>query len=104
MVTAGFGDALTTALDVMTFAHDLDLSTATEGIPTNIDAKQSKPKSATKETKSTVNNQQNVTTNIEPLKSTTENVDDQANNPREKKVTSQAATVHEMNLKNANRK
>ncbi|XP_016767336.2 uncharacterized protein LOC726119 isoform X1 [Apis mellifera] len=102
VVTAGFGDALTTALDVMTFAHDLDLSTATEGIPTNIDAKQSKPKSATKETKSTVNNQQNVTTNIEPLKSTTENVDDQANNPREKKVTSQAATVHEMNLKNAN--
>lgn len=105
MVTAGFGDALTTALDVMTFAHDLDLSTATEGIPTNIDAKQSKPKSATKEqTKSTVNNQQNVTTNIEPLKSTTENVDDQTNNSREKKVTSQVAAVHEMNLKNANRK
>ncbi|XP_016907461.2 uncharacterized protein LOC107994862 isoform X4 [Apis cerana] len=103
VVTAGFGDALTTALDVMTFAHDLDLSTATEGIPTNIDAKQSKPKSATKEqTKSTVNNQQNVTTNIEPLKSTTENVDDQTNNSREKKVTSQAAAVHEMNLKNAN--
>ncbi|XP_012535675.1 uncharacterized protein LOC105836286 [Monomorium pharaonis] len=39
-VTAGFGDALTAALDVMAFAHDFDLSTATEGIPTNIDAKQ----------------------------------------------------------------
>ncbi|XP_031363916.1 transient receptor potential cation channel subfamily V member 5 isoform X6 [Apis dorsata] len=101
VVTAGFGDALTTALDVMTFAHDLDLSTATEGIPTNIDAKQLKSKSAIKEqTKSMINNQENVTTNIEPLKSTTENV---ANNPREiKKITSQAAAVHEMNLKNAN--
>ncbi|XP_020287782.1 uncharacterized protein LOC109856664 [Pseudomyrmex gracilis] len=41
-VTAGFGDALTAALDVMAFAHDFDLSTATEGIPTNIDAKQTK--------------------------------------------------------------
>lgn len=39
-VTAGFGDALTAALDVMAFAHDLDLATATEGIPGNQDAKQ----------------------------------------------------------------
>ncbi|XP_031843575.1 transient receptor potential cation channel subfamily V iav isoform X2 [Nomia melanderi] len=43
-VTAGFGGALTTALDMMAFAHDIDLSTATEGIPTNVDAKQMKPK------------------------------------------------------------
>lgn len=41
-VTAGFGDALTAALDVVAFAHDFDLSTATESIPTNIDAKQIK--------------------------------------------------------------
>lgn len=33
-VTGGFGDALTAALDVMAFAHDIDLTTATEGIPT----------------------------------------------------------------------
>ncbi|XP_015601272.1 transient receptor potential cation channel subfamily V member 4 isoform X2 [Cephus cinctus] len=33
-VTGGFGDALTAALDVMALAHDLDLSTATQGIPT----------------------------------------------------------------------
>ncbi|KAI4481857.1 hypothetical protein M0804_009378 [Polistes exclamans] len=33
-LTAGFGDALTAALDVMAFAHDLDLSAdTTEGIP-----------------------------------------------------------------------
>ncbi|XP_012350046.1 uncharacterized protein LOC100868270 isoform X3 [Apis florea] len=105
VVTAGFGDALTTALDVMAFAHDLDLSTATEGIPTNIDAKQSKPKSAIKEQmKLTTNNQENVSTNVEPqLKSTTENANDQANNPREiKKVTNQVTGIHEMNLKNAN--
>ncbi|XP_078048657.1 transient receptor potential cation channel subfamily V iav [Augochlora pura] len=43
-VTAGFGGALTTALDMMAFAHDIDLSTATEGIPTNVDAKHAKPK------------------------------------------------------------
>lgn len=43
-MTAGFGGALTTALDMMAFAHDIDLSTATEGIPTNVDAKQMKAK------------------------------------------------------------
>ncbi|XP_015185813.1 PREDICTED: uncharacterized protein LOC107071371 [Polistes dominula] len=41
-LTAGFGDALTAALDVMAFAHDLDLSAGTtEGIPAgNINDKQ----------------------------------------------------------------
>ncbi|XP_044006234.1 uncharacterized protein LOC122851212 [Aphidius gifuensis] len=33
-VTGGFGDALTAALDVMAFAHDIDLATVTERIPT----------------------------------------------------------------------
>ncbi|XP_048506572.1 uncharacterized protein LOC105692131 isoform X4 [Athalia rosae] len=33
-LTGGFGDALTAALDVMAFAHDLDITTATQGIPT----------------------------------------------------------------------
>ncbi|XP_066592095.1 transient receptor potential cation channel subfamily V member 5-like isoform X2 [Prorops nasuta] len=45
-VTAGFGDALTAALDVMTFAHDLDISAVTEGIPTNCESRQiNRPKS-----------------------------------------------------------
>ncbi|XP_011167034.1 uncharacterized protein LOC105200930 [Solenopsis invicta] len=57
-VTAGFGDALTAALDVMAFAHDFDLSTATEGIPTNIDAKQIK----TAQSKAALNDQQTKTT------------------------------------------
>ncbi|XP_046414955.1 uncharacterized protein LOC124177005 [Neodiprion fabricii] len=33
-LTGGFGDALSAALDVMAFAHDLDITTATQGIPT----------------------------------------------------------------------
>ncbi|XP_043278633.1 uncharacterized protein iav isoform X2 [Venturia canescens] len=33
-VAGGFGDALTAALDVMVFAHDIDLTTVTERIPT----------------------------------------------------------------------
>ncbi|XP_029163221.1 uncharacterized protein LOC114934682 [Nylanderia fulva] len=65
-VTAGFGDALTAALDVMAFAHDFDLSTATEGIPTNIDAKQTKmtqPKATPNDhqMKTTQNNPETVT-------------------------------------------
>ncbi|XP_076282451.1 transient receptor potential cation channel subfamily V iav [Lasioglossum baleicum] len=43
-VTAGFGGALSTALDMMAFAHDIDLTTATEGIPTNVDVKHAKAK------------------------------------------------------------
>nr|XP_050863720.1 uncharacterized protein LOC127070009 [Vespula vulgaris] len=41
-LTAGFGDALTAALDVMAFAHDFDLSAdTTEGIPgSNVNEKQ----------------------------------------------------------------
>jgi len=60
-VTAGFGDALTAALDVMAFAHDFDLSTATEGIPSNIDAKQARTKS----------DQQRATTTLDNLATTT---------------------------------
>ncbi|XP_050466504.1 uncharacterized protein LOC126859345 isoform X3 [Cataglyphis hispanica] len=58
-VTAGFGDALTAALDVMAFAHDFDLSAATEGIPTNIDAKQTK----TTQQKAILNDQMKTTQN-----------------------------------------
>ncbi|XP_024876105.1 transient receptor potential cation channel subfamily V member 4 [Temnothorax curvispinosus] len=61
-VTAGFGDALTAALDVMAFAHDFDLSTATEGIPTNIDAKQIK----TGQSKAALNEQQAKTIQNNP--------------------------------------
>ncbi|XP_018352954.1 PREDICTED: transient receptor potential cation channel subfamily V member 4 [Trachymyrmex septentrionalis] len=61
-VTAGFGDALTAALDVMAFAHDFDLSTATEGIPTNIDAKQIK----TAQSKAALNDQQTKSTQNNP--------------------------------------
>ncbi|KAG5317206.1 TRPV6 protein, partial [Pseudoatta argentina] len=61
-VTAGFGDALTAALDVMALAHDFDLSTATEGIPTNIDAKQIK----TAQSKAALNDQQTKTIQNNP--------------------------------------
>lgn len=61
-VTAGFGDALTSALDVMAFAHDFDLSTATEGIPTSIEAKQIK----TAQSKAALNDQQTKTTQNNP--------------------------------------
>ncbi|XP_029669571.1 uncharacterized protein LOC115239269 [Formica exsecta] len=61
-VTAGFGGALTAALDVMAFAHDFDLSTATEGIPTNIDAKQIK----TTQQKAILNDHQVKTTQNNP--------------------------------------
>lgn len=61
-VTAGFGDALTAALDVMAFAHDFDLSTATEGIPTNIDTKQIK----TTQSKAALNEQQMKPTQNNP--------------------------------------
>lgn len=61
-VTAGFGDALTAALDVMAFAHDFDLSAATEGIPTNIDAKQIK----TTQQKAILNDHQMKTTQNNP--------------------------------------
>ncbi|XP_032691280.1 uncharacterized protein LOC116853977 [Odontomachus brunneus] len=70
-VTAGFGDALTAALDVMAFAHDFDLSTATEGIPTNIDAKQAKttePKAVPDEQTRTTQNNPEATTGVQPHK------------------------------------
>nr|XP_033323673.1 uncharacterized protein LOC117218984 isoform X5 [Megalopta genalis] len=59
-VTAGFGGALTTALDMMAFAHDIDLSTATEGIPTNVDAKHAKPKISADEQSAPSNKQEQL--------------------------------------------
>ncbi|XP_043583973.1 uncharacterized protein LOC122568367 isoform X3 [Bombus pyrosoma] len=103
-VTAGFGDALTAALDVMAFAHDLDLSTATEGIPTNIDAKQSKSKTACKDqAKSATNNQEKVSTNVQQQrKLTTENLDNLASSRNDiDKTSSEFVAVREMNSKNA---
>jgi hypothetical protein len=61
-VTAGFGDALTAALDVMAFAHDFDLSTATEGIPSNIDARQARTKTDQQHARTTPNNPEAATT------------------------------------------
>ncbi|CAK9825541.1 Transient receptor potential cation channel subfamily V member 6 [Anthophora retusa] len=101
-VTAGFGDALTAALDVMAFAHDLDLSTATEGIPTNIDAKQSKSKAANNDqTKSTSNNQEKVSTTVQPIqKPSAEKENKQSNNRNEFNVkSSKPIGVQGMNLK-----
>ncbi|XP_068985574.1 uncharacterized protein iav isoform X5 [Bombus flavifrons] len=103
-VTAGFGDALTAALDVMAFAHDLDLSTATEGIPTNIDAKQSKSKTACKDqAKSATNNQEKGSTNVQQQrKLTTENLNNLASSHNDiDKTSSEFVAVREMNSKNA---
>ncbi|KAK1124502.1 hypothetical protein K0M31_006853 [Melipona bicolor] len=104
VVTAGFGDALTAALDVMAFAHDFDLSTATEGIPTNIDMKHSKSKTVTTDqAKSTTNNQEKMSTNVQPQgKLSTEIADNPANDRTDiNKMSSEPVGVHEMNLKNA---
>ncbi|XP_048262316.1 uncharacterized protein LOC125385208 isoform X4 [Bombus terrestris] len=103
-VTAGFGDALTAALDVVAFAHDLDLSTATEGIPTNNDAKQSKSKTACKDqVKSATNNKEKVSTNVQQQrKLTTENLDNLASSRNDiDKISSEFVAVREMNSKNA---
>ncbi|XP_076481511.1 transient receptor potential cation channel subfamily V iav isoform X4 [Bombus vancouverensis nearcticus] len=103
-VTAGFGDALTAALDVMAFAHDLDLSTATEGIPTNIGAKQSKSKTACKDqAKSATNNQEKGSTDVQQQrKLTTENLDNLASSHNDiDKTSSEFVAVREMNSKNA---
>ncbi|XP_076664400.1 transient receptor potential cation channel subfamily V iav [Andrena cerasifolii] len=103
-VTAGFGGALTTALDMMAFAHDLDLSTATEGIPTSIDAKQSKSKaSSNDQTKSTQANQEKVSVKLQLQgEPPTALVDKQQNGQSDQKTkTSEPVNVHEMNLKNA---
>ncbi|XP_071856344.1 transient receptor potential cation channel subfamily V iav isoform X3 [Bombus fervidus] len=103
-VTAGFGDALTAALDVMAFAHDLDLSTATEGIPTNIDAKQSKSKIACKDqAKSATTNQEKLSTNVQQQrKLITENLDNLASSRNDiDKTPSEFVAVREMNSKNA---
>ncbi|XP_076397457.1 transient receptor potential cation channel subfamily V iav isoform X2 [Megachile rotundata] len=100
-VTAGFGDALTAALDVMAFAHDLDLSTATESIPTNIDVKQSKPKVVSSEqTKLTTNNQEKPSITE---KAATEIANKQVNAKDEtNKKPNEVVDVEKMNVKNAN--
>ncbi|XP_011315537.1 uncharacterized protein iav [Fopius arisanus] len=60
-VTGGFGDALTAALDVMAFAHDIDLASATEGIPTTDAASKAKAQQAKLPTStSTTTNQTNT--------------------------------------------
>lgn len=104
-VTAGFGDALTAALDVMAFAHDFDLSAATEGIPTNIDAKQTKTTQQKAnlndhQMKTTQNNSQTVTSvqsHKQPIKEPTKlsgltDLIDNSTNP--------VRDVKAMNLKN----
>ncbi|XP_046142105.1 uncharacterized protein LOC114873115 isoform X2 [Osmia bicornis bicornis] len=101
-VTAGFGDALTAALDVMAFAHDLDISTATGSIPTNIDVKQSKAKIANDgETKLTTNNQDKGSIKG---KSVPEIVNKQENDKTEHdKKFNEPVDIQEKNLKNANK-
>lgn len=106
-VTVGFGDALTAALDVMAFAHDFDLSAATEGIPTNIDAKQTKmtqPKAIPNDhqVKTTQNNPETMTSqpHKQPLVEQTKlsgltDLIDKSDPVRD---------VEAMNLKNTNRK
>lgn len=104
-VTAGFGDALSTALDMMAFTHDLDLATATEGIPSNIEAKQSRPKTTIDQTKLTFNNREKVSTTVQSsIKSSDEIANKQQNAPSDpnQKLT-EAASVRKMNLKNASR-
>ncbi|EFN84766.1 uncharacterized protein LOC105182976 [Harpegnathos saltator] len=100
-VTAGFGDALTAALDVMAFAHDFDLSTATEGVPSNIDTRQTKaiPDEQTR----TARNNPKAVTDVQPHK--------QAIGGEETKLSgltdlidmsaAEPARVEAMNLKNA---
>ncbi|XP_015434191.1 PREDICTED: uncharacterized protein LOC107189994 [Dufourea novaeangliae] len=103
-VTAGFGDALTTALDMMAFAHDIDLTTATEGIPTNTDAKQLKAKVLNDEhTNATSNNQANVSTNVPSISEPLVVVTDEKQNDRSdlNKKPPQPVDIQKMNLKNA---
>lgn len=105
-VTAGFGDALTAALDVMAFAHDFDLSTATEGIPTNIDAKQIKSvqsKAALNEqrTKTTRNNPE-ATASVQPHKQLIEGQTKSGLTDLIGKSVDPVKDVEAMNLKNTN--
>jgi len=110
-VTAGFGDALTAALDVMAYAHDFDLSTATEGIPTNIDAKQIK----TAQSKAALNDQQQtkiiqnnpeVIASVQPCKQSTAEQTKLSGltDLIDKSTFDPAKDVEAMNLKNTNRK
>jgi len=109
-VTAGFGGALTAALDVMAFAHDFDLSTATEGIPTNIDAKQTK----TAQSKAALNDQQQtkiiqnnseVVASVQSYKQPGEQTKlSGLTDLIDKPTFDPAKDVEAMNLKNTNRK
>ncbi|XP_063982771.1 uncharacterized protein Iav isoform X1 [Diachasmimorpha longicaudata] len=60
-VTGGFGDALTAALDVMAFAHDIDLASATEGIPTTDAASKAKSQQAKVPTSTSITTNQTDT-------------------------------------------
>lgn len=101
-VTAGFGDALATALDMMAFAHDLDLSTATDGIPSNADPKQSNPKPLNiDQTKSALYQEAKVTCQVQPQEKPAEVVDKQENVQSDlTQNTEEHVDVHEPNLKN----
>ncbi|CAL7944538.1 unnamed protein product [Xylocopa violacea] len=101
-VTAGFGDALTAALDVMAFAHDLDLPTG--GIPSTTDAKQSKSKvPAVDQTKSTANNQEEPSKDVESRpEAAMGNIEDAASDRKDlNQISSHPVDVQKMNLKNA---
>ncbi|XP_043256262.1 uncharacterized protein LOC122399562 [Colletes gigas] len=102
-VTAGFGDALTTALDMMAFTHDLDLTAATEGIPTNIDAKQqSKSKTPNNDqTKPTPSNQEKVSTTVEPPAKLSNEIANKLQNDRTdlNLKSNETASVQKTNLK-----
>lgn len=99
-VTAGFGGALTTALDMMAFAHDIDLSTATEGIPTNVDAKQMKAKAANDEQ---INSTLNMpSTNIQSADQKLIVITNEQQNQRSDSSKKPAEPdIREMNLKNS---
>ncbi|XP_054004498.1 uncharacterized protein LOC128890222 isoform X2 [Hylaeus anthracinus] len=102
-VTAGFGGALTTALDMMAFAHDIDLTTATEGIPTNIEPKPSKPKTSNDQTKVASNNQDRVSTTVQPPEDPPKVIVNKEQNGRSdlNPKPSEPVNVQKMNQKNA---
>lgn len=92
----------------MAFAHDFDLSTATEGIPTNIDAKQIKSvqsKAALNEqrTKTTRNNPE-ATASVQPHKQLIEGQTKSGLTDLIGKSVDPVKDVEAMNLKNTNRK
>ncbi|XP_076249498.1 transient receptor potential cation channel subfamily V iav [Calliopsis andreniformis] len=100
-VTAGFGDALTTALDMMAFTHDLDLSAATGGIPSNIDGKQSKSqRPSVDQTKSTLNEEKVAGKVLSQGKPAVDIVDQLEKGQSDLTKTCGPVDVREMNTKN----